>query len=170
MNSQTAHYGPNLSLHLNIPEEHEHHDEAVALYERLKDPEQFRRIRQYKTDLGMDHERLDIFIEDTRVEGSQFQAWGVCESRSDHFMKGIYLMPGGWPDDDQPLRTLAHEMLHAAFATSVGGWVAALNGMGGNATDDPARMLAAATIATLERGEEKLVLTLNELLWTRLLP
>lgn len=173
MLSMEARYGHNLSVHLNIPEHHEHVEEAKALYERLKDPGQMRRISDFKADLGTKHERMDIFIEeieDVSLQGVDSRPWGICRSRSDHFMKGIYLQPGGWHDEDHPIRTLAHEMIHSAFSTHLSGWQAAVSTFAEGETHvDAAPYVGAVSKALIERGEEKMALILTELLWRRLL-
>lgn len=173
MLSFEARYGHNLSVHLNIEEHHDDAEEAKALYERLKEPAQMRRISDFKADLGIKHERMDIFIEEiaeVSLEGADSRPWGKCLSRSDHFMKGIYLQAGGWHDDTHPLRTLAHEMIHAAFSTHLSGWQAAVSTFDDDENHaDAAVYLGAVNKALVERGEEKLALILTDLLWERLL-
>ena len=173
MLSFEARYGHNLSLHLNIEEHHEDAEEGKALYQRLKEPAQLRRISDFKDDLGTRHERMDIFIEELDGEslgGVDSRPWGKCLSRSDHFMKGIYLQPGGWHDEDHPIRTLAHEMIHSAFSTHLSGWQAAVSTFAEGETHvDAAPYVGAVSKALIERGEEKMVLILTDLLWRRLL-
>lgn len=159
----TSHYGHQLRIHLSVSKGDEHYDEAVALYQRLKRPEQMRAIDKFRKELGLVAEELDVVIE--KLDPG---IYGVCHTRSDHFFKGISLAAGDWRDDDHPIHTLAHEMLHGFIASHMSGWLSAAVSFEDDKAGDPAVIVGGVARAVAERGEERVVLILTELLWQRL--